>query len=174
MEKATKKPNITDDISTKIEEENSINEIHNINGIKNKIPKSINGTEELDSAAREKLNKELEVLNLTIDTLSISISASIMNLRYLKWQRAKLLDQINNTDYAKDLQDLTDTLKFTSKVSIYVSAVFFDINNKAYREISSVKGADRNFKAIKIAWKAAIAALLNLIASIISEDNLGP
>lgn len=97
-----------------------------------------------------------------------------MNLRYIKWQRAKLLDEINNTDCAKEMQDLSDTFKFTSKVAIYVSSVFFDINNKAYREIASVKGKDRNLKAIKIAWKAAIASLLNLIASVISEDNLGP
>lgn len=149
---------------------NSSGTINNQESTKNTSESSENATE----PTKEALMAQLDILNLTIDTLNVSLVGLLMNIRYAKWQRVKLLDAINKTDFAKEWPDLSNTLKTTNKMFIYTSGIFLTIDNNAFIKISSVKGKDRNIKAIKKAERIVISSLLSFISSVMTTGNLEP
>lgn len=123
---------------------------------------------------KESLIAQLDILNLTINTLDLSLLALVMNIRYAKWQRVKLLDAINKTNLAKEWPDLSNTLKITNKIFIYTSGVFLTIDNNAFIKISSVKGKDRNIKGIRRAARIVISSLLSFISTVMTTGNIEP
>lgn len=120
----------------------------------------------------DELMKELAVLNLTIDTLQIILLAVFLNINFVKVEKVKLLDQINNTNFSKNLPDLTDIPRITNLMFIYSGGVFLEINYNSYKEALSAKGKNRNIKAIRIAWKRVLSSILAFIAAIIGRDNI--
>lgn len=118
------------------------------------------------------LMKQLGVLNLSLNTLYVILLAVILNINFVKYERAKLLDQINKTNLSKNLPDLSDTPRVTNIMFLYSTGVFLDINYNAFKEVSSVKGKNRNPKAIRRAWKSLLSTILTFIATAISRDNL--
>lgn len=115
---------------------------------------------------------QLDIMNLTINTLDLSLLALFMNIRYAKWQRVKLLDAINKTNLAKEWPDLSNTLKITNKIFIYTSGVFLTIDNNAFIKISSVKGKGRNIKGISRAARIVISSLLSFISAVMTTGNI--
>ena len=118
------------------------------------------------------LMKQLGILNLSVNTLYVILLAVILNINFVKGERAKLLDQINKTNLSKGLPDLSDTPRITNIMFLYATGVFLDINYNAFKEVSSVKGKNRNPKAIRRAWKSLLSNILTFIATAISRDNL--
>lgn len=161
------------------------NEIDNINDeIDSSINKdSINEEEEnlqedtttADiSISNEEFMKQLKILNLSIDTLYVVLLGISLNINYLKGEKIKILDAINKSNLSEGLPDLTKTNRITSIMFLYSSGIFLDINYKAFKEASSVKGNKRNVKLVRRTWKSYLASLLTFIASAISRDNLEP
>lgn len=145
---------------------NNINEKNNIKNAKENV--------ETDAAtvSNEELMKQLAVLNLTIDTLQIILLAIFLNINFVKGEKAKLLDQINNTNFSKSLPDLTDTPRITNLMFIYAGGVFLEINYNSYKEAVAAKGKNRNIKTIRMAWKRVLSSILGFIAAIIGRDNI--
>lgn len=135
-----------------------------------KEKKNISGDENINS--NDELMKQLAVLNLSIETLEVIILAVFLNINFLKWQKEKLLDDINGTDFSKESPNLSGTPKLTNLMFIYTSSVFLGINYNAYKDIALVTGKKRNQVAIKKAWRSFLSSILNLISLIIGVDNL--
>lgn len=144
-------------------------EFENINKTE-KEKKKNNSTEPLIS--NDELLKQLDILNLSYNTLHVILLAVTLNINYVKWERARLLDEINKTDLSKRLPDLSDTPRITNMMFLYTSGVFLDINYNEYKKVSNVKGKNRSLRAIKRAWKSFLSSLLVFIATTISRDNL--
>lgn len=172
--------NTSSDTSTKINEKKD-----EINNKKNAQDDEINIDKERgdDSSSDEDINndedsnnseliKQLGILNVSIDTLHVILIAVILNINFVKGEKAKLLDAINETNFAENSPDLSDTPRITNIMFLYATGVFLDINYNTFREVSSVKGKNRNPKAIRRAWKSFISSVLNLISVAISRDNL--
>lgn len=124
--------------------------------------------------SNEELIKQLKVLNLSIDTLYVVLLGISLNINYLKGEKVKLLDAINKSNLSEGLPDLSKTNRITSIMFLYSSGIFLDINYKAFKEASSLKGNKRDAKLVRRTWKSYLAALLTFIASGISRDNLEP
>lgn len=118
------------------------------------------------------LMKQLDILNLSLSTLYVILLAVILNIDFVKYERIKLLDQINKTNLSKGLPDLSDIPRITNIMFLYSTGVFLDINYNAFKDVSSVRGKNRNPKAIRRAWKSLLSTILTFIATAISRDNL--
>lgn len=112
------------------------------------------------------LMRQIGIINVSINTLYIIIIALLKNVDFNFWQRAKLIDQIQGTNYAENLADKSDSPKDANRLSIYASGVFLCINWVEYQRILSIS---KDEKEIKRAYHAFISSLLFFIANVISR-----
>lgn len=118
------------------------------------------------------LIRQLNVLNLSINTIYIIILAILMNINYLYVSRGQLLDEINGTNYMKDAEDVSDVPRIANKLFLYATGVFLEINFEQLQVASSMTGEDRDEKAIMNASNNLLSSLLIFIATGISHNTL--
>ncbi|MBW6409225.1 hypothetical protein [Clostridium weizhouense] len=112
------------------------------------------------------LMRQIGIINLSINTLYVIIISLLKNLDFNFWQRAKLIDQIQGTNYAENLVDKSDNPKVANTLGIYAAGVFLSINWVEYQRISSIS---KDEKEIKRAYHAFISSLLLFISNVISR-----
>ncbi|MDR5587990.1 MULTISPECIES: hypothetical protein [Clostridium] len=133
---------------------------------------STNQTEDTTSDINiPELLEQLKIINLSINALFVIIIAILQNMDFLFWQRAKLIDKINGTNYAENLLDKTDNPKNANMLNIYASAVFLCINWEQFQKISSTS---KDKKEITRAYDSFISSLLIFIAALISRYTFIP
>jgi len=142
---------------------------------KNKVNNESNGINDNSTITEEeknKLIKQIGVANLSEFGISLIIYASILNILYLEWQKARILDQLNSTNYADTLQDLTEEPKSANIIFLFVTSIFTGILFDNYKTALSQTGENRNEKEIRNTYKSFIAILLILLGTTINFEVL--
>ena len=142
---------------------------------KNKVNNESNGinyNSTITEEEKNKLIKQIGVANLSEFGISLIIYASILNILYLEWQKVRILDQLNSTNYADTLQDLTEEPKSANMIFLFVTSIFTGILFDNYKTALSQTGENRNEKEIRNTYKSFIAILLILLGTTINFEVL--
>lgn len=121
------------------------------------------------SVSEEELFKQLNILNISYDSLLLILVAIILNIEFVSGERAKLLDQLNNTNISDSLPDLSRIPIISNEIFLLVTSIFLFINYDAYE--TSIEDEVSQRDKIK-AFRAFISSFLVLVATSISRGNL--
>ena len=121
------------------------------------------------SVSEEELFKQLNILNISYDSLLLILIAVILNIEFVSGERAKLLDQLNNTNISDSLPDLSRIPIISNEIFLLVTSIFLFINYDAYE--TSIEDEVSQRDQIK-AFRAFISSFLILVATSISRGNL--
>lgn len=121
---------------------------------------------------RQQLIKQISITELSIFAISLIIYASILNIRYLEWQRIKIIDQLNTTNYAETMQNLTEVPRRANIIFLFVTSIFTGVLIDNYKTAVSQTGENRNQEEIENTYKNVIAILLILLGTTINFEVL--
>ncbi|MCQ2968783.1 MAG: hypothetical protein MJ191_01430 [Clostridium sp.] len=124
----------------------------------------------ISNEEQQQLNKELFISNISIWALFLILYAIIITIQFLYWQRSKILDSINNTNYAETLEDLTEVPKKVNLIYLITTSIFAGITWDTYNTVKNQK--ESTCKEIEDAYKRLLAILLFLLANSINFDVL--
>lgn len=145
------------------------NNSHNSNNNSNS---NSNSNSTITDEEKNQLIKQIGITNLSEFGIILIIYASILNILYLEWQKVKISDQLNSTNYADTLQDLTEVPKGANVIYLFVTAIFTGILFDNYKTALSQTGKNRNEKEIRDTYKNFIAILLILLATTMNFEVL--
>ena len=131
-----------------------------------------NNTSTITDEEKNALIKQIGIANLSELGISLIIYASILNILYLEWQKVRIADQLNSTNYAETLQDLTEVPKGANTIYLFVTAIFTGILFDNYKTALSQTGENRSEKEIRDTYKSFIAILLILLATTMNFEVL--
>lgn len=146
-------------------ESNSINDNTQSNS-------NLNDNSTITEEEKNQLIKQIGITNLSEFGISLIIYASILNILYLEWQKVRISDQLNSTNYAETLQDLTEEPKSANIIFLFVTSIFTGILFDNYKTALSQTGENRNEKEIRNTYKSFIAILLVLLATTMNFEVL--
>ncbi len=129
-----------------------------------------NDENDISNNEQQELYSGLNTINLSILGILLIIYGVLINTIYLFWQRAVILDQINNTEFTKNMQDLGESPRKANLLYLIATTIFVAVIWKQYNETVS----DRNSTNIDIEKqsKTLTAILLYLLAVSINYDVL--
>ena len=137
-----------------------------------KTKSNSNDNSTITDKEKNQLIKQIGIANLSEFGISLIIYASILNILYLEWQKVRILDQLNSTNYAETLQDLTEEPKSANIIFLFVTSIFTGILFDNYKTALSQTGENRNEKEIRNTYKSFIAILLILLATTMNFEVL--
>ena len=79
----------------------------------------------INDEEREELISQIGILDLSIFGICLIVYAAISNIKYLEWQKSKILDQLNNSDYSSLMQDLSGVPIKANMIYLFVTSIFF-------------------------------------------------
>lgn len=120
------------------------------------------------TTSNSELFRQLEELNLVLDTLLVLILGVLLNFYSVYIDKLQVLDQINNTNLADNLIDIKDIPKISFAIFVYVTGTFLEVN---YREYINTINSKENCRTIKKAYISFFASLILFIGTIISGSN---
>ena len=126
----------------------------------------------INDEEREELISQIGILDLSIFGICLIVYAAISNIKYLEWQKSKILDQLNNSDYSSLMQDLSGVPIKANMIYLFVTSIFFELYFNNYRIVSSKVGEERDEKEIRNSYKSIIAILLILLGTSINYEVL--
>ncbi len=133
---------------------------------------NLNNDEVNNEKERNELIKQIGISNLSEFGIALIIYAAILNILYLEWQKTKILDQLNSTNYAETLQDLTEVPKGANVIYLFVTSIFTGVLFDNYKTALSQTGENRNEKEINDSYKRIVAILLMLLGTTINFEIL--
>ena len=133
---------------------------------------NLNNDEANNEKERNELIKQIGISNLSEFGIALIIYAAILNILYLEWQKTKILDQLNSTNYAETLQDLTEVPKGANIIYLFVTSIFTGVLFDNYKTALSQTGENRNEKEINDCYKRIVAILLMLLGTTINFEIL--
>ena len=145
---------------------------NNSNSTKDNTTGNSNDNSNITDEERDQLIKQIGITNLSEFGISLIIYASILNILYLEWQKVKIIDQLNSTNYAETLQDLTEFPKRTNRIFLFVTSIFTGILYDNYKTALSQNGENRSEEEIRNTYKSFIAILLILLATTMNFEVL--
>ena len=126
----------------------------------------------INDEEREELISQIGILDLSIFGICLIVYAAISNIKYVEWQKSKILDQLNNSDYSSLMQDLSGVPIKANMIYLFVTSLFFGVILNNYRFVSSKVGEERDEKEIRNSYKSIIAILLILLGTSINYEVL--
>ena len=114
--------------------------------------------------------KELYIINISIWGVFLILYGIIINIEYLFWQRSIILDNINNTNFTENMEDLSDSPRKSNLIYLIVTAIFVGILWDGYNTVknnsnSQPKDIEKAYKIVlfckKIYLKIMIFRWLN-------------
>ena len=138
----------------------------------NNNSKNSSSTSSITEEERSDLLNQIGILDLSSFGVYLIIYAASLNIQYLEWQKIKILDQLNESNYSDMMQDLSEVPKNANVIYLFVTAIFTGIIFNNYRSVLSQIGEERNEKEIENAYKSVIAILLILLGTTINFDVL--
>ncbi|WP_195987262.1 hypothetical protein [Clostridium sp. D53t1_180928_C8] len=133
---------------------------------------SSNTNSSITDEERNQLIKQIGISNLSEFGICLVIYASILNIQYLEWSKVKILDQLNSTNYAETLQDLTEVPRGANILYLFVISIFTGVLYDNYQTALSQTGENRSEKEIRDTYKRFIAILLMLLATTMNFEVL--
>ena len=126
----------------------------------------------INDEEREELISQIGILDLSIFGICLIVYAAISNIKYLEWQKSKILDQLNNSDYSSLMQDLSGVPIKANMIYLFVTSIFFGVILNNYIIVSSKGVEERDEKEIRNSYKSIIAILLILLGTSINYEVL--
>ena len=121
------------------------------------------------SVSEEELFKQLNILNISYDSLLLILLAIILNIEFVSGERIKILDKLNNTNMADSLPDLSKIPRISNEIFLLTTSIFLFINYDAF-ETTIENDASRRDEIR--AFRAFISSFLILVATSITSGNL--
>ena len=121
------------------------------------------------SVSEEELFKQLNILNISYDSLLLILLAIILNIEFVSGERIKILDKLNNTNMADSLPDLSKIPRISNEIFLLTTSIFLFINYDAYE--TAIED-DVSQKDQCKAFRAFISSFLILVATSITSGNL--
>lgn len=121
---------------------------------------------------RQELFKELGILNLSIDLVTLIVFATLLNLYYVNSLKAETLDELFNTNLKDNFVDTTKFPRITNTIFLITTGLFLIINYNTLQENKCEHKNDCNNKEVVSSYKAFLATLFAFLAVTISRDNL--
>ena len=114
--------------------------------------------------------KELYIINISLWGVFLILYGIIINIEYLFWQRSIILDNINNTNFTENMEDLSDSPRKSNLIYLIVTAIFVGILWDGYNTVKN----NSNSQPIDIqkAYKNLVAILLLFLGTSINFDVL--
>ena len=139
---------------------------------KNKSYKKQSDTTENNNSNQEQgeIYKELYIINISILGVFLILYGIIINIEYLFWQRNVILDNINNTNFTENMEDLSDSPRKSNLIYLIVTGIFVGILWDAYNTVKN----NSNSQPIDVqkAYKNLVAILLLFLGTYIIFDVL--
>lgn len=121
-----------------------------------------------DNKTYAELLKELSSLNMSISLLYIVITSLVISLTFNYNERAKVLDKINNTNFADYSTTFDNNLRFSRRLDLFVATVSVINNYKRLQVLLSSNPIDH--KAVEDAKKSLLASIFLFFAAKIAHD----
>lgn len=122
--------------------------------------------------SREELLIELDILNLSINTITVALLATFLNYYYVHSLKAQVLDELYNTNFEENFIDTTDFPKIVNTLFLYTTGVFLTLNYTLLQAIKCENINDMNNKEVIVAWRSFLASIFTFLAVITSRNNL--
>ena len=139
---------------------------------KKKSCKSQSDTTKNNNSNQEQgeIYKELYIINISILGVFLILYGIIINIEYLFWQRNVILDNINNTNFTENMEDLSDSPRKSNLIYLIVTGIFVGILWDAYNTVKN----NSNSQPIDVqkAYKNLVAILLLFLGTSINFDVL--
>ena len=132
---------------------------------------NLKNNEELNNNQQE-LQQELDTLNLALVALFIVLYGIVLNINFVLVERIKVLDGINNTNYAEQLADLSDTPRKTNVLFLFSTCIYTYILWNAYVVSAADNSESRDEDLIRDNYNKFVAILLILLATTINFEVL--
>jgi len=121
---------------------------------------------------RQELFKELGVLNLSTELITIIIFATFLNLYYVNSLKAQTLDELFGTNFKEDFIDTTNFPRLVNTIFLFTTGVFLVLNYTLLQDNKCEHKNDCNNKEVVSSYKSFLATLFTFLAVTISRDNL--
>lgn len=121
---------------------------------------------------RQELFKELGIINLSIDLVTIVVVATILNLYYVYSLKAQILDELYSTNFSDNFIDTTNFSKITNTMFLFATGMFLILNYTLLQESKCEHKNDYNNEEVVSSYKSFLSSLFTFLAVIISRDNL--
>lgn len=121
------------------------------------------------SVSEEELFKQLNILNISYDSLLLILLAIILNIEFVSGERIKILDKLNNTNMADSLPDLSKIPRISNEIFLLTTSIFLFINYDAFE--TAIENDTSRRDEIR-AFRAFISSFLILVATSITSGNL--
>lgn len=121
---------------------------------------------------REELLKELDILNLSSNTVSIVILATFLNFYYIQSLKAQTLDELYGTNFSENFVDTEDFPKIINTIFLYTTGVFLILNYTLLQEIKCNHIDDLDNKEVLVAYRSFLASVFTMLAVTVSRNNL--
>jgi len=118
------------------------------------------------------LMKELDGLNMSIAVLYIVAISVLLTFMFLKSEKIRVTDQINDIPNAENRPKLNYLPKLSNKLVILTLAISIKNNLVSLNTLLTLDDSERNRKDIKAAKNALIASVLGFIAALLVYENL--
>ena len=83
------------------------------------------------SVSQEELFKQLNILNISYDSLLLILLAIILNIEFVSGERIKVLDKLNNTNMADSLPDLSKIPRISNEIFLLTTSIFLFITKSS-------------------------------------------
>lgn len=125
-----------------------------------------------ESTIQNELFKELNIMNISYNGLMLVFIGVIINIKFVLWSRIRILDSINNTNYAEQIGDMTEFPKLSNRLYLVSTVIFVVIIYDQYRTQASAEPWERDEQAINDAWCRYVSIILVLGGTLINYSLL--
>lgn len=118
------------------------------------------------------LLNQLNILNISYIGVILVFIGVFINIRFLLWSRIKIMDSINNTNYAEQIGDLTEFPKISNRLYLVATIMFVMIIYYQYQMQVLSEPSEGYESAVNDAWNRYVAIVLFLVGTLINYSIL--
>ncbi|MBE6072919.1 MAG: hypothetical protein E7208_13465 [Clostridium butyricum] len=150
---------------------NKCNRNRNDDDDANNTARNNNEAEEIE-VDKQELIRQLNILDISSKGLYIIFFAVILNIRYIGWNKLKVLDALNETNYSETVEDLTYIPKVVNRLYLFTTILFLFIIYSSYLTAVSASEEERDEQVIRDTGSNLLAIVLILFGTVINYGVL--
>lgn len=118
------------------------------------------------------LLNQLNILNISYMGVILVFIGVFINIRFILWSRIRILDSINNTNYAEQIGDLTEFPKISNRLYLVATIMFVMIIYYQYQMQVLSEPSEGYESGVNDAWNRYVAIVLFLVGTLINYSIL--
>lgn len=118
------------------------------------------------------LLNQLNILNISYIGVILVFIGVFINIRFILWSRIRILDSINNTNYAEQIGDLTEFPKISNRLYLVATIMFVMIIYYQYQMQVLSEPSEGYESGVNDAWNRYVAIVLFLVGTLINYSIL--